>query len=262
MKVDHNSGIPLYIQIESILRSEIESGKYDDGNYLPREEHLANILGVSRNTVRQGISKLVNDGLLKRTRGKGTVVVNKTITTHLAEWHSFRNEMQDKGIKLKNYYSRVEWINAPPEVHSKLKTGHDQKLLKLERLHGDETNPFVYFISWFHPRIGLSDTEDFNKPLYSILEDKYSVIPVYSEEELDAIEAKKPISDYLQIEEKKPILYRKRLVLDAGNRPIEYNLGYYRSDKFRYSIRFERKSRPHSTTAEQGSVSIEVSVKC
>ncbi|TVQ01696.1 MAG: GntR family transcriptional regulator [Balneolaceae bacterium] len=242
MKVDHNSGIPLYIQIESILRSNIESGKYDDGSYLPREEHLANILGVSRNTVRQGISKLVNDGLLKRTRGKGTIVVNKTITTHLAEWHSFRNEMLDKGIKLKNYFSHTEMVNAPAEVYKKLKTDQRHKLLKLERLHGDEKNPFVFFISWFHPRIGITENEDFSKPLYTILENKYSVKPACSEEELDAIEAKEPISGYLQIEENKPILFRKRVVLDAGDRPIEYNLGYYRSDKFRYSIRFERKS--------------------
>jgi GntR family transcriptional regulator len=241
MKVDHNSGIPLYIQIESILRSDIESGKYDDGSYLPREENLAKILGVSRNTVRQGISKLVNDGLLKRTRGKGTVVVSKTITTQLAEWHSFRNEMLDKGIKLKNYYSYAEMVTAPTEVYKKLNTGQHKKLMKLERLHGDEYNPFVFFISWFHPGTGITENEDFSIPLYTILEDKYSVKPAYSEEELFAIEAKEPISGYLQIEENKPILFRKRVVLDTDSRPIEYNLGYYRSDKFRYSIRFERK---------------------
>lgn len=241
MNVDQSSGIPLYKQIESFLREEIESGKYDDGSFLPREEKLANQLGVSRNTVRQGISRLVNEGLLKRTPGKGTVLMERTITTKLTEWHSFRNEMQKKGIKLKDYFINAEFEFAPEEAYKKLNVDNNKKLLKLERLRGDEIAPFVYFVSWFHPRIQLDENEDYTGSLYSIIENKHSVIPTFSEEELDAIEADDKIAEYLQMAKEKPVLFRKRLVLDAGERPIEFNLGYYRSDKFKYSIRFESK---------------------
>ncbi|NBC04682.1 MAG: UTRA domain-containing protein [Bacteroidetes bacterium] len=241
MKIDQTSGIPLYKQIESYIRKEIESGKYDDGSFLPREQKLANKFGVSRNTVRQGIANLVNEGVLKRTPGKGTVLAQRTITTKLSEWHSFRNEMQKKGITVKDYFVKAEFEYAPGEVYQKLNVNKDKKLFKLERLRGDRIAPFVYFVSWFHPRTQLDENEDYTSCLYTILEEKHSVVPVYSEEELDAIEANVRIAEYLQIEKNKPILFRKRLVLDAGERPIEYNLGYYRSDKFKYSIRFERK---------------------
>lgn len=241
MKIDQLSGIPLYKQIENYVRKEVDSGKYDDGSFLPREEKLANLFGVSRNTVRQGIANLVNEGVLKRTPGKGTVLAERAITTKLSEWHSFRNEMLKKGIKLKDYFINAEFEYAPIEVYLKLKVSKSKKLLKLERLRGDEIAPFVYFISWFHPRIQLSKNEDFTGSLYSILEEKYSVVPAYSEEELDAIESDEKIAKYLQIGKYKPILFRERLVLDAGERPIEFNIGYYRSDKFKYSIRFEKK---------------------
>lgn len=241
MKIDQSSGVPLYKQIENFIREEIASGKYDDGSFLPREEKLANKLGVSRNTVRQGIASLVNEGVLKRTPGKGTVLAERTITTKLTEWHSFRNEMQKKGIQLKDYFIKANFEFAPEEAYQKLKVDKDKKLFKLERLRGDVIAPFVYFVSWFHPRIQLDEDEDYSNSLYSILEKKYSVVPAYSEEELDAIEADEKIAEYLQIEKNKPILFRKRLVLDAGERPIEFNVGYYRSDKFKYSIRFERK---------------------
>lgn len=241
MKIDQSSDIPLYKQIENYLREEISSGKYNDGSYLPREEKLANQFGVSRNTVRQGIVNLVNEGILKRTAGKGTVLAERTITTKLSEWHSFRNEMQKKGIVLKDYMVNAEFEYAPDEAYEKLKVDNNKKLFKLERLRGDEVAPFVYFISWFHPRIKLNEHEDYTKSLYSILEEENSIVPIYSEEELDAIEADEKIAEYLQIEKQKPILFRKRLVSDVGERPIEFNLGYYRSDKFTYSIRFERK---------------------
>lgn len=241
MKIDQSSGIPLYKQIENFIRDEIDTGKYDDGSYLPREEKLANKFGVSRNTVRQGIANLVNEGVLKRTPGKGTVLAERTITTKLSEWHSFRNEMQKKGIKLKDYFINAEFEYAPDEAYQKLKVSKDKKLFKVERLRGDRVAPFVYFVSWFHPRTQLDENEDYTGSLYSILEEKHSVIPAYSEEELDAIEADETIAKYLQMELHKPVLFRKRLVLDTGERPIEFNLGYYRSDKFKYSIRFEKK---------------------
>lgn len=241
MKIDQYSGVPLYKQIENFIRDEINSGKYDDGTFLPREESLANRFGVSRNTVRQGIARLVNEGLLKRTPGKGTVLAERTITTKLSEWHSFRSEMQKKGIKIKDYFINAEFDYAPEEAYQKLKVSSDKKLFKLERLRGDSIAPFVYFISWFHPRTQLDENEDYTGSLYSILEEKHSVIPAFSEEVLDAIEADENIAEYLQIEKNKPVLFRKRLVLDVGERPFEFNLGYYRSDRFKYSTRFERK---------------------
>ncbi len=241
MKIDPTSGLPLYKQIENFIRDEINSGKYNDGGFLPREESLANEFGVSRNTVRQGIANLVNEGVLKRTPGKGTVLAERTITTKLSEWHSFTNEMLKKGVELIDYYVSAGLEYAPNEAYKKLSVDKNKKLFKIERLRGDKKAPFVYFVSWFHPRIQLDENEDYTKSLYSLLEKKHSVVPAYSEEELDAIEADERIAEYLQMEKNKPVLFRKRLVLDAGERPIEFNLGYYRSDKFTYSIRFESK---------------------
>ncbi|MBL7111526.1 MAG: UTRA domain-containing protein [Bacteroidales bacterium] len=37
-----------------------------------------------------------------------------------------------------------------------------------------------------------------------------------------------------------PVLKRKRFVFDPGGHPIEYNLGYYKSDSFVYTIESER----------------------
>lgn len=240
MEVNHDSAIPLYKQIEQIIRNLIDSGKYDKGNFLPREVELARKLGVSRNTVRQGIAQLVREGLLERTPGKGTVVADKNITTHLAEWHSFSEEMQQKGIRLKNYFIRSEFVTPPLEAAKALQVDDDSSVLKLERLRGHEECPFVYFVSWFHPRTKLNGDEDFAQPLYSILEDKYSVYPVYSNENLSAILPNEQIAGYLQIKQSTPVLYRKRLVLDANEQPIEYNIGFYRSDELSYSIRFKR----------------------
>jgi GntR family transcriptional regulator len=35
-------------------------------------------------------------------------------------------------------------------------------------------------------------------------------------------------------------LFRKRFVFDQGERPIEYNLGYYKADSFVYTVESRR----------------------
>lgn len=240
MKIDHSSSIPLYKQIEDYLRDLINSGEYDDGKLLPKEKELAKKFGVSRNTVRQGMSKLVMEGLLVRKKGVGTTVASQTITTQLDEWHSFSQEMNQRGVSLKNYSVEVKKDEADDKISQIFNIQEGRRIIRLERLRGDEEEPFVYFVSWFHPRIGLTGKEDFTRPLYTILEEDFSVYPNRSSEKLKAINADKEIVDRLSIENRVPVLFRERKVYDVGDRIIEYNIGFYRGDKFTYSIDIRR----------------------
>jgi GntR family transcriptional regulator len=111
----------------------------------------------------------------------------------------------------------------------------------MERLRGREDGPFVFFISYFHPRIGLTGKEDYTRPLYEILEKDYATVVMISKEELSALSADKSLAKKLGIKTGDPILKRKRMVYDPGSRPVEYNIGYYRADSFVYTIESERE---------------------
>ncbi|WP_245840514.1 UTRA domain-containing protein [Ohtaekwangia koreensis] len=89
-------------------------------------------------------------------------------------------------------------------------------MLCLERLRGKENFPFVYFVSYFNPSIGMTGNEDFSKPLYEILEEKYKVRASLSYEELTAIKAPQHIYKKLNIAADEPVLFRKRLVYDES----------------------------------------------
>jgi DNA-binding GntR family transcriptional regulator len=68
------NNIPLYIQLEQILRSEMMTGKLMPGDQIPTEKELAGTYNVSTITARQAILNLVQEGLLRREQGKGTFV--------------------------------------------------------------------------------------------------------------------------------------------------------------------------------------------
>lgn len=237
-KVNHSSPIPLHHQVEELLRSLIEAPEFAKGAFLPKEIELSKKLGVSRNTVRQATNKLENEGLIIRKKGVGTKVASREISTNLSEWHSFTQEMNSKGIPFVNMEVKVEWVLPEEHIAAFLGIKEEIKVLKVSRLKGS-TEPFVYFESYFQPRIGLTGREDFNRPLYDILEKDYHSIPAISKEKIKASLAG-TVAGTLLIKETDPILVRERFVSDPGNRPLEYNIGYYRADKFIYSIEIKK----------------------
>lgn len=240
LRIDHSSPLPLHAQVEALLRKLIELPEYQDGGLLPKEVDLAKKLGISRNTLRQATNKLEYEGLLVRKKGVGTKVAHKQVTTQLDEWHSFTQEMNEKGIAFINFMLEVDWVKANDKIASFFEIEINTPVLRLSRLRGDKDGPFVFFESYFHPKIGLTGKEDFKRPLYDILENDYHVSPSFSDEKIKARLASVITSKKLKINSGEPVLVRERFVSDPGKRPLEYNLGIYKANKFTYRINIKR----------------------
>jgi len=236
LQIDHTSKLPLHVQVEELLRNIISSQKSAPGTMLPKEIELANQLGISRSTVRQATNKLENEGLLKRKKGVGTTIASKKrLSTELNHWYSFTQEMKERGVDVQNLFIKTEFIPANEKLSQFFNIELGRPVLRLSKLKGTGSDPIVYFESYFHPRIGISKEDDFSIPLYSMLETKYGIKVVKSNENILAKLAGR-LGSKLKVSPESPILYRERFVYDPGDRPIEYNVGYYRSDKFTYSI--------------------------
>ena len=53
-----NNALPLYYQIETILRRKILSGEFEPGSNIPSESKLIDEFQVSRITIRQAVALL------------------------------------------------------------------------------------------------------------------------------------------------------------------------------------------------------------
>ena len=238
--IDHESPVPLHVQVEELLRNMMELPEYQNGKFLPNEMELARELCISRNTLRQATNRLVYEGLLSRKKGVGTKVV-KQVDSKVQNWLSFTQEMKAKGIDVVNYDIKIVWEVPAESVRNFFNIERDTKVLKIERLRGGKDGPFVFFYSYFHPRIGLTGKEDFTRPLYEILREDYSVVAKISNEEISARAADAPLAKMLNMNVGEPVLKRNRYVYDPGKRPIEFNVGYYRGDRIVYSVESERE---------------------
>ena len=236
MKLDPKSTVPLHQQAEEYLRKLIQKDEYRSGKLLPNEVELSKELNISRNTLRQGINKLVFEGLLVRKKGYGTYVAPQDIMSNADNWMSFSQEVAAMGLKIQNFELHVSWNIPPKEASDFFGAPADKRLLCLERLRGKPDLPFVFFISYFNPSIPMSVSEDMSRPLYDILLKRYGIRVKTSREQISARLANEELAEKLGIDQNAAILVRKRFVFDTNNVPIEYNVGYYRADSFTYTI--------------------------
>ena len=72
-----DSPVPRYAQLSTLLRRRIERGEWPPGGQLPTLPALMNEFGVARVTVRQAMSLLAREGLVRAERGRGTFVTGR-----------------------------------------------------------------------------------------------------------------------------------------------------------------------------------------
>lgn len=68
----------LSLKIQNQLQTALLNGTYEVGQYLPGESTLAETFNVSRTTIRDAVSGLVEKGFLERQHGKGVLVIDKS----------------------------------------------------------------------------------------------------------------------------------------------------------------------------------------
>jgi GntR family transcriptional regulator len=130
-------GLPRYLTIENALRAEI--ARLRPGDSLPTEAELCERFGVSRMTAREGVRRLVDQGLLYRVRGRGTFVARTPVHRQPGRLLSFSEEMRARGLRPSSRILEISQQIAAPEVARalNLEPGARAVLVRRERLADD-----------------------------------------------------------------------------------------------------------------------------
>ena len=241
-QLDMNRGAaPLYLQISQILREKILNREYAYDTIIPSEAELQKTYGVSRITARQAIQELEKDGLVKRARGIGTVVIyQRRIEEYLSRIQSFTEEMKERGIVPATSYAHIERVEADAELAGVFETKPGTRLYRVERVRTGDGEPIVVFVSYFPMSCGFElDDSLFLGSIYELLEER-GIILVYVKERFDCMMPDNWIKSQLDMKKNMPVLRRVRRSYMADGGVLEYTLSYYRSDRYAYYIELKK----------------------
>lgn len=149
----------LYERVADALRAEIEGGQLRPGATVAPEQELAERHGVSRQTVRQALQLLTNEGLLSSGRGRGRVVRSQTrlrwqlssyesSVRHTAEYDAWNADVRAQGHEPRQEI--VVNIDTPsPKVAQRLQVDEDEPVVVRRRTRFVDNIPFQLADSYF-----------------------------------------------------------------------------------------------------------------
>lgn len=239
-------GVPLYHQIQHLLRHRIHNGLYRPGTQIPSEHELSAELGVSRVTLREALRELVRESLLVKIQGKGTFV-NSNPPKRLApvRYTGFLEDMQERVRKLKVAEVEIVHAPAPPEVTKSLQLDDAAELTIIKRLRLIDDQPFSFTQNFLPAEIGerIRQKDLYSMPLLKILQEDLKIPITRAQETIEAAPADPDTARRLAVPVLYPVLHMTRVMYTTGDKPFELVDIYYRADKYHYSVSMTRVKR-------------------
>lgn len=247
MKMGVRKKLPLYLQIEAILKSKIFTGELKMGDRLPSEVELARQFGVSPLTVRQALSFLVNEGLLDRTPGRGTIIkknfdekITLTLSGKMDELLSLGKETET--IVLRSEIIEAQTSNKPLRA---LKLNPTDRLSFVEKVRYWKENPFMVVEEYVPNSIisNLSPRKKMFKSLLSILIEGRGIFLKEALQTMESSTADQRIASLLQIEMGSPIFYMERTFFEKSGIPVLFQITFTRAEHFKLCVHLGREQK-------------------
>jgi len=236
--VNQNSPIPLYQQVHMNLLNLLQSGKLQPGDMLPTEKKLCDAYQIGRQTLREAVTRLVNQNLLERTQGRGTIVLpgQNRLTFFLDR--SFAQQMIEMGLTPRSEVLRINRQFIDKTSPSSLQRKMGSNSLELIRLRfGDDIAIGVQYTTIIIDVCPELGDEDFEKEsLYSLLLTKYQLPITSIDQTVRATLSDKWHRSLLKISENAPLLVVYTTAYLDNGEPIEASTSYYKADKYEFSI--------------------------
>jgi DNA-binding GntR family transcriptional regulator len=234
--LDRSSPIPLYFQIAENLKQAIEDGTLKPGERLDNELDLTERLGVSRPTVRQAVQRLVEQGLVIRRRGLGTVVVAPRILRSVA-LTSLYDDLSANHRHPATTVLAAREIEADGELASVLALPVGAAVLSVERLRLADGTPLAIMHNFLPAGLLRGRPEDLLEKtgLYELLRSQGVELDA-GEQVIGARHVTAQEAKLLQAPRTATVLTMTRTTFDTAGRPVEHGSHAYLADRYSFKM--------------------------
>jgi DNA-binding GntR family transcriptional regulator len=210
-----SSSIPQYRQLYEALRKQIIEGVYKPGDLLPSENNLCAQYRITRPTVRHALDTMLNEGMIHKHKGKGSIVNGPPIgigilsisgTTSALGKHNLVTRILSKPVI-------TQW---PDDFMFPLNDEFRQSgCIYLERLRLVNDIPVFYDLNYL-PNINLPrfcNRRFDDQSLFDILRRVFQIEVKSGEQRIRALWADVKIHEFLKVPVGHPILHLQRKLM-------------------------------------------------
>ncbi len=235
MMIDKNSPIPIYHQLEEYIKAQIENGELEPDQAIPSERVYADMFQISRMTIRQALTNLVNEGYLYRQKGKGTFVNKQKLEQRLQGLTSFTEDMRERGLTPSSRLISFEIIPAGRGIADRLNLAENTPVYEIKRVRLANNLPVALETTYLPANLVKGLTEEIiNQSLYQYIEEKLSLEISEATQQIEASIAREQELRHLEIEKGSPVLLILRTSILKDGSPFEFVKSAYRADRYKF----------------------------
>lgn len=231
-----------YEMFANALVAEIASGAYPVGSLLPPEPELCVQYGLSRHTVREGVRKLVQMGLVTRHQGIGTRVVSSEVAPQdfaaLTSLKALLSYVKETYLKILD----ERWVTADEALARTLDCKPGQRWLQVTtcRYKQNDKRPLSHTVLYIPPAFeGIRPyLPEFNHPVYQLIEEHYGHKVRDLQMVITAMTISPEVANWLDCEPNSPGLHVVRRYRGANDALLSISVGIYPPERFEVSIHY------------------------
>lgn len=239
---------PVYYQIRRTIKHWILDKIYSPNEKIPTEQELSKQFDVTRMTIRQAVSPLVEEGLLTRKRGGGTFVTGDTelIQQMNLKHIGLTNELLLPLMKSKTLSVEKTEIEPNQMIIEKLELSPKAETIVMIKRDRLVPGGFpAYTINYLPVEYGRRITKKalMKRPLLVIMEDDLKVNFTQAYQTIEASYANEEVAAHLGIAVGSSTLFTERIMYSEKGKPVEVVNTIYRADQYRCSLQLKKVKR-------------------
>jgi GntR family transcriptional regulator len=230
---------PLYRVVERELRRLVEQGTFPEGSKLPPEVELAEIFGVSRNTLREALMKLQQDGLILRKHGVGTFTRPAGLAEQgLEALESLDTLSRRQGWECGTIELELGDEPASEEIVRALKLEPGTSVTSVRRVKTKNGSRFAYIEDFFPADlVGIKELRSrFEGSVLDFFIARGEPEIDYAWTNIEALHAGRSLGEKLALPEDEILFRAEETLYSIDGEPFEYSLNYMQMACCRFHI--------------------------
>ena len=234
---DRTLSEPSYQQLGNKLSALIETGEIPSGQSLPSERALAEMLNLSRVTVRRAYEELrAKNYLATHGRAGVTAKTPPRLTPQLGRLKGFTDDMRELGMEPSTRLLE-HTIVTDRTISSVFGRPSTAQFLRLVRLRLGDGIPLSREVAWYD-LTAAPDLAEWNiqGSAYKYLSDSCGIALSHGEQTIEAVMCSVAEAEVFEFPQPSPCLLMKRKTFSVTGQIIEYVEGTFRGDAYAYRL--------------------------
>lgn len=227
-----------YENVFAYIEAGIRDGDLAPGERLDGERKLAEKLGLSRETVRQGLDLAEQSGLIVRVPQRGTFVASPRVSQNLGKMQSFTKTVRGLSMAPAYQLRRKQHVQLEDEAASQLQVATGSDALEIEVMGLANGLPMALYVStlprWVADTIGETNSWG-ESASYELAAAALGLRSLTVTQEFEAITLRREKAQILRTRSGMAGFKSVSVFATPDGKPVEVRSAWYPGSRYRFS---------------------------